>query len=100
MNSHEDMSLYEQERLLSGVSDYAYTTAHEYQWNFGGERFMDADELKIYEALMKESSIAYEQQSAFYARHSAAIKRHEAVLNLQRQKLLEAEEAKAKEASQ
>lgn len=97
MKPHEDMRLYEQERLLSALSDHAYTTAHEYQWGFGGERFMDADELKIYEALMEESNIAHEQQSAFYARHSAAIKRHQEVLNLQRQKL---KEAKAKEASQ
>ncbi len=88
MNAHEDMRLYEQSRLLSAVSEYAHTTAHEYQWGFGGERFMDADELEIYETLLNEVSIAQEQQSAFYERHCSAIERHEEALNQQQRSLL------------
>ena len=77
MCTHLDQEIYKHYRLLSSLADHAHETAHEYQWGFGGERFMDADELTTYAMLMKEVHIAGEQREAFYERNSEAIKRHE-----------------------
>lgn len=74
---HLDQEIYKHYQMLSSITDHAHETAHEYQWGFGGERFMDADELTTYETLMKELDIAHEQREAFWSRHSEAIKRHE-----------------------
>jgi len=94
--THVDEQMYEMYEMFSSWADLAHETAHEYQWGFGGERFMDADESNLYAMLMKELHIAHEQRTAFYERNSEAIERHTKVLQLNRQRLKEAE-AKAKE---
>ena len=94
--THVDEQMHKQYEMLSSLADHAHETAHEYQWGFGGERFMDADESKLYARLMVELDVASEQREAFYARNSEAIERHTKVLQLNRQRLKEAE-AKAKE---